>query len=205
MQIKIRRMTLSDLDEVMEIEPVAFGSHHWSRQSFCNELNNPGGHYYAACCQDDGRLCGYTGFWLIGEEAHITTLAVHPDFRRQHIAERLLIHDISAARKVGARWMTLEVRVSNEAAQNLYDKYGFKSLGLRRNYYQDNNEDAMVLWTENIFSKDFVNLVRERVSDVRSRGLDTADPFPADEFVAEQTGDGAVPDSSIGDQSRMEV
>ncbi len=198
-------MTLSDLDEVMEIEPVAFGSHHWSRQSFCNELNNPGGHYYVAWVPESGRLCGYTGFWLIGEEAHITTLAVHPDCRRQYVAERLLIYDVSAARKVGARWMTLEVRVSNEAAQNLYDKYGFKSLGLRRNYYQDNNEDAMVLWTENIFSREFVDLVRERVAEVRSRGLDTSDPFPADDYVPDKSDDEAVSDSSLGDQSRLEV
>lgn len=198
-------MTLSDLDEVMEIEPVAFGSHHWSRQSFCNELNNPGGHYYVACTPDGGRLCGYTGFWLIGEEAHITTLAVHPDYRRQYVAERLLIYDVSAAKKVGARWMTLEVRVSNEAAQNLYDKYGFKSLGLRRNYYQDNNEDAMVLWTENIYSKEFVDLVRDRVAEVRGRGLDTCDPFPAEDYHPERADDEAVPDGSLGDQSRMEV
>src|SRR4029434_10996079 len=205
MQIKIRRMILSDLDEVMEIEPVAFGTHHWSRQSFCNELNNPGGHYYVACSQGTERLCVCTGLWLIGEEPHITPLAVRPDFRRQHVAERLLIHDISAARKVGARWMTLEVRVSKEAAQNLYDKTSFKSVCLRRNYYQDNNEDAMVLWTENIYSRDFVNLVRQRVSDVRSRGLDATDPFPDDEYVHEQAADESVPDSSIGDQSRMEV
>lgn len=164
MDIKIRQMMLRDLDEVMEIEPVAFGSHHWSRQSFVNELNNPGGYYFVACSPTNGSLCGYSGFWLIGEEAHITTLAVHPDFRRKYIAERLLINDIAQAQKVGASWMTLEVRVSNEGAQHLYHKYGFKNLGLRRNYYQDNNEDAMVLWTENIASPEFQELVCERVN-----------------------------------------
>lgn len=195
-------MVLSDLDEVMEIEPVAFGSHHWSRQSFLNELNNPGGHYYVACAEDSGRLCGYSGFWLIGQEAHITTLAVHPDYRRQYVGERLLLNDIHGARRVGARWMTLEVRVSNEAAQNLYYKYGFKSLGLRRNYYQDNNEDAMVLWTENIESQDFVDLVRQRLAEIRAGGLKAVDPFSADRKAHEQA------DSMLGDtalENRMEV
>lgn len=167
MEIRIRPMMLADLDEVMEIEPVAFGSHHWSRQSFVNELNNPSGHYFAAT--GGNRLVGYTGFWQIGEEAHITTLAVHPDFRKNYIGERLLILDIQEAQRVGANWMTLEVRVSNEAAQNLYYKYGFKSLGFRRNYYQDNSEDALVLWTENVTSAEFRALVVKRESELKDR------------------------------------
>jgi len=159
-------MRLEDLDEVMEIEPVAFGSHHWSHQSFVNELSNSMGNYFAAVDDDTKNLCGYSGFWLIGDEAHITTLAVHPDLRRQHIGERLLINDIAEARHVGARWITLEVRVSNESAQRLYYKYGFKNLGTRRNYYQDNDEDAMVLWTENIAATEFIDLVKRRVSEL---------------------------------------
>ena len=166
MRLKIRPMRLEDLDEVMEIEPVAFGSHHWSHQSFVNELSNSMGNYFAAVDDDTKNLCGYSGFWLIGDEAHITTLAVHPDLRRQHIGERLLINDIAEARHVGARWITLEVRVSNESAQRLYYKYGFKNLGTRRNYYQDNDEDAMVLWTENIAATEFIDLVKRRVSEL---------------------------------------
>ena len=168
MEIQIRKLTLSDLDPVMEIEPVAFGNHHWSRQSFVNELNNVAGQYFAAWDGQD-RLLGYSGFWLIGEEAHITTLAVHPDFRRQSVGERLLIHDIRQAEKVGARWITLEVRLSNEWAQKLYFKYGFKNLGQRRNYYQDNGEDALVLWTENIDNDTYRNLIEERERELENR------------------------------------
>jgi [ribosomal protein S18]-alanine N-acetyltransferase len=160
--IDIRPMRLDHLSAVLDIEPVAFGSHHWSHQSFVNELNNSMGYYFVALPHGTDRLIGYTGFWLIGEEAHITTLAVHPESRRQYIGERLLIHDILQAQKVGANWITLEVRVSNESAQHLYYKYGFKSLGVRRNYYQDNDEDALVLWTESIRTPEFKKLIKER-------------------------------------------
>jgi len=163
--VEISALTLSDLEQVMEIEPVAFGSHHWSRQSFTNELTNSTGHYFAARDCQDQRILGYSGFWLIGEEAHITTLAVHPDFRRLHVGERLLVNDIIQARKVGADWITLEVRVSNESAQRLYGKYSFRSLGVRRNYYQDNGEDALLLWTDRLSSPDFLTLFKKRVKE----------------------------------------
>lgn len=162
----IKRLELADLDEVMEIEPVAFGSHHWSHQSFVNELENQNGHYYALRDSQSNKLLGYTGFWLIQDEAHITTLAIHPDHRRLHLGETLLIHDIQSAQSLGARWMTLEVRVSNESAKQLYYKYSFKSLGTRKQYYQDNQEDALVLWTESIDSKEFNELLQTRIEEL---------------------------------------
>src|SRR5262249_12822004 len=103
----------------MAIEPIAFGTHHWSRHSFENELSNGIGYYFAGIDGSSDELVGYSGFWLIDRnEAHITTLAVHPSFRRQYVGERLLINNILDARSRGARRMTLEVRVSNEQAQN---------------------------------------------------------------------------------------
>lgn len=163
--IDISPLTIADLEQVMEIEPVAFGSHHWTKQSFMNELLNPSGYYYAAREAETERVLGYSGFWLIGEEAHITTLAVHPDHRRLYVGERLLINDIIQARKVGADWVTLEVRISNDSAQRLYGKYSFRSLGVRRNYYQDNDEDAMVLWTDRLSSPDFLALFEKRLKE----------------------------------------
>jgi len=163
LRIRIRPMEIRDLDQIMAIEPIAFGRHHWSMQSFENELNNESGCYYTATTVNPGKLVGYSGFWLIGEEAHITTLAVHPDFQRQSIGERLLLNNILEAKRVGARWMTLEVRVSNERDQSLYFKYGFKSLGVRKSYYQDNDEDALVLWTENIETPQFNQLLERRL------------------------------------------
>ncbi|MBA3993881.1 MAG: ribosomal-protein-alanine N-acetyltransferase [Cyanobacteria bacterium DS2.3.42] len=167
--LELRTLADNDLDEVMDIEPVAFGNHHWSRQSFLNELDNRLGKYYAAVDASTGQLVGYSGFWMIGDEAHITTLAVHPDCRRKRIGEVLLINNILSARQEGAKWLTLEVRVSNEKAQNLYFKFGFKNLGIRRHYYQDNSEDALVLWTENILRPEFMDLLNEHISSVRQQ------------------------------------
>lgn len=164
MEVLIRRLTVDDLNQVMEIEPVAFGSHHWSRHSFINELENPGGTYFCAVEPSTGTVCAYSGFWLIDDEAHITTLAVHPDYRRKGIGELMLINNIQAAIKVGAKRMTLEVRVSNDPAQKLYYKYGFKSMGLRRKYYQDNSEDALVLWMEDIRCDEFLELLDKSIA-----------------------------------------
>lgn len=161
-------MSPDDLDQIMEIEPNAFGSHHWSRQSFINEINNPSGFYFVAVDESDV-LVGYSGFWLIGEEAHITTLAVHPDMRRRYLGELLLINDIEQANTVGASWLTLEVRASNYPAQSLYFKYGFKSLGTRRKYYQDNDEDALVLWAENIGSPEYKKNIKSRLQDLAAK------------------------------------
>lgn len=169
MRLQIRRMNPDDLDAIMEIEPVAFGTHHWSRQSFLNELTNPSGYYFVAYDEDRNMLCGYSGFWLIGEEAHITTLAVHPSLRRNHLGEILLINDIEQAWAVGAAFLTLEVRVSNHVAQSLYFKYGFKNLGTRRKYYQDNDEDALVLWAENIKSEEYKKNVKSRLEYLAAR------------------------------------
>ena len=154
MEIKIQRMQKSDVDNVINIEEKAYGEHHWSKESFLNELSNDLARYYAAF-DINGNLVGYAGCWQILEEVHITNIAVSPDFRRQKIGERLLRQIIDDCYKNKAKYITLEVRVSNNAAIKLYEKYGFKSLGTRKGYYQNNNEDALIMWTENIFYDKF--------------------------------------------------
>ena len=154
MEIKILPMQKSDVDSVIKIEEKAYGEHHWSKESFLNELSNDLARYYSVF-DENGNLVAYAGCWQILEEVHITNIAVSPDFRRQKIGERLLIHIIDDCYKNKAKYITLEVRVSNLAAINLYKKYGFKSLGVRKGYYQNNNEDALIMWTENIFYDKF--------------------------------------------------
>ena len=154
MEIQIRRMEKTDIDSVIEIEAKAYGEHHWSKESFLNELSNDLARYYAAF-DNKNHLLGYAGCWQILEEVHITNIAVAPDFRRNGIGEKLLRKIIDDCYENKAKYITLEVRVSNLPAIGLYEKYGFKSLGVRKGYYQNNNEDALIMWTENIFYDKF--------------------------------------------------
>jgi len=164
--IVIRELTEDDAFAIMQIEPSIYGAHHWSKQTFVNELTNEKSFYYGAFDATTNNLLGYTGYWLITGEAHITTLAVHPDHRRKGIGERLLINTVISARDLGAEWLTLEVRESNEAARGLYSKYGFSALGLRKRYYQDNGENALVLWTDKITEDTFKNVFNARVAEL---------------------------------------
>ena len=151
----IRQMKEKDISQIMKIEEISFGTHHWTEDSFKSELTNQTGNYFVIYDKDINKLVGYCGFWLIMDEAHVTTIAVHPDYRRKHLGELLLQHLIDYCTRRKAKWMTLEVRISNIGAQKLYYKYGFSSLGLRRKYYQDNDEDALIMWTEDIHYQQF--------------------------------------------------
>ena len=103
------------------------------------------------------------------EEAHITNIAVSPDFRRKHIGESLLMVLIESCRKSMVKYITLEVRVSNEPAIKLYEKYGFRSLGTRKGYYQDNDEDALIMWTENIFYDKFKSIYSQNLKNLNEK------------------------------------
>jgi ribosomal-protein-alanine N-acetyltransferase len=97
-------------------------------------------------------VVGYAGLWLMVDEAHITTFAIHPAWRRRRLGERLLLAVLDVARAQRAREATLEVRLSNLAARRLYEKYGFRPVGLRPNYYSDDREDALIMTTETLDS-----------------------------------------------------
>lgn len=142
----IEPMRVEDVEEVLVIEQVSFAT-PWSRLAFLSELlENERSVYLVA--REEGRVVGYVGMWRILDEGHITNLAVHPDFRRQGIGRRLLqtLSNLSVAR--GLRRMTLEVRVSNDPAQRLYASLGFLVAGRRPGYYQDNHEDALIMWCD---------------------------------------------------------
>ncbi len=150
----IRPMTAADIDEVLEIERLCFPT-PWSREAFRIEIEqNRCAHYFVAVCQD--KIVGYGGMWVIIDEAHITNVAVHPSYRGRGIGEAIMRSLIEAAISLGAVRMTLEVRVSNKIAQNLYEKLGFRAVGIRKRYYSNNNEDALIMWNEHIrdFARD---------------------------------------------------
>ena len=153
-KFKIEKMTLASLDEVMKIEALAYGQHHWSRESFVAEIDNQISDYNCAI-DENGTIAGYMGLWKIIDEAHVTNLAVHPSFRRKGVAKVLLLNALEECYADKIKYLTLEVRASNTPAINLYESFGFKSLGVRKKYYQNNNEDALIMWSENIFSENY--------------------------------------------------
>ena len=159
-EFKIREMTEDDIDDILQIEELCYGAHHWSRDSFLVELSNKIS-LYQCVINDEGKCVGYMGVWKIIDEAHITNISIHPDYQNKKLAHRLILSAIDECYKEKIKYITLEVRVSNEKAIHLYEKFGFKSLGLRKKYYQDNNEDALIMWSENIFDKKYKDLYTE--------------------------------------------
>jgi ribosomal-protein-alanine N-acetyltransferase len=114
-------------------------------------------------------VVGYGGFWLMVDEAHISTIASHRDWRRRGIGELLLVAMIDQAAEIGAEIVTLEVRVSNLAAQSLYRKYGFQVTGTRKRYYSDNGEDAWIMSTPQVSTAEYQRRLQELKSDLFAR------------------------------------
>lgn len=139
----IRRMELKDLDAVAAIEAATF-ARPWSRGSFEQELTrNVAARYLVA--ELDGQVVGYAGAWIILDESHVTNIAIEETFRGRGIGKQLTAGLMQYLSNLGAAYATLEVRVSNERAQNLYRSLGFVSIGKRKKYYEDNNEDAFLM------------------------------------------------------------
>ncbi len=153
MDVIFEPMRTADLDAVMAIECASFSA-PWPRSTYAQELRRKRFSAYwvirpAAPIDDAGQsappLLAYGGYWLMDNEAHITTIAVHGAWRRRGLGQGLLVRMLGQARKAGARASTLEVRASNVAAVALYQRLGFVEVGVRRGYYRDNGEDARLL------------------------------------------------------------
>jgi len=147
MPVLIQPMVTADLEQVYEIEKNSF-SMPWSWQIWSEEMaKSQMKHYLVARIREQaGIVAGYAGFWLIVDEAYLTNMAVRPEYRRQKIGERLLNRLLELAVENGGRLATLEVRASNTPAQNLYRKFGFEMVAIRKGYYSDNREDAWIYW-----------------------------------------------------------
>lgn len=168
LRVKIKPMHRDDVESVVALEAKAYGEHHWSKDSFYNELSNELAKYFSVFNEKD-ELIAYCGSWHILEEAHITNIAVSPEYRRMHIGEALLKTVIDECYRNMVKYITLEVRAGNTPAIGLYEKYGFKSLGLRKGYYQDNNEDALIMWTENIFYDKFKSMYEQNIAVLKEK------------------------------------
>ncbi|WML58057.1 ribosomal protein S18-alanine N-acetyltransferase [Neobacillus sp. PS2-9] len=139
-----RYMREEDIEQVLEVEHASFTT-PWSREAFYNEIHNNKFAVYIVL-EEENQIIGYCGTWVVIDEAHVTNVAIMPGYRGKKLGEALMTKLMSVARELGARSMTLEVRVTNHVAQSLYRKLGFQNGGIRKNYYSDNQEDALVMW-----------------------------------------------------------
>lgn len=143
--INIRLMKKEDVDDIYKVEEDCFPD-PWSKESIMKELKNNLARYLVA--EVDGKLAGYIGIWFVVDEGHITNVAVHSDYRGRKIGDKLVGEMVNLCKENNIVAMTLEVRNSNRIAQNLYRKYGFKIGGIRKEYYSDNKEDAIIMWNQ---------------------------------------------------------
>ena len=169
--VTIDRMKAEDLDAVHGIERDSFST-PWPPQAYRQELEtNRLAHYLVA--RADGEIVGFAGLWMLVDEAHITTFATGPAWRRRGIGERMLLALLDLAGSRGAHEATLEVRPTNAPARRLYEKYGFKVMGVRPRYYTDNNEDALIMTTEPLDGRAMIErLARLRAELERRPGIE---------------------------------
>jgi ribosomal-protein-alanine N-acetyltransferase len=163
--IRIRPMAFTDIDQVMVIEKESFST-PWPKSAYLYELkeNKNAIHLVAAIDNGDNnpQIVGLLVLWIIVDEAHIATLAVLPEYRRNGIARQLLIHGLNQAAKQGTVIATLEVRENNIPAQELYREFGFVNVGRRIRYYRDNNEDAIIMTLTNLDQIQWEHLITEK-------------------------------------------
>jgi len=156
----LREMQRDDIPQVSALELLIYPQ-PWSPRVFFDELAQPN-RVYVVVEDEEGVVIAYGGFLMVEEDAHITTLAVDPRVRRARVGTRLMLDLVERALVAGARHLTLEVRVSNQAAQHLYDRFGFAPVEMRKDYYVD--EDALVMWAIDIDTPEYA----ERLTGIRA-------------------------------------
>jgi ribosomal-protein-alanine N-acetyltransferase len=166
--IEITRMRRRHLRGIMNIERQVY-PRPWSPSLFVSEMTSGRSRAYLVA-MDNRAVVGYGGLVSYGDEAHITTIAVDPDHQRRKIGTRLLYELILRAMELGAQAVSLEVRVTNWGAQRMYARFGFRPVGVRKNYYQETNEDAVVMWTEDIRTPEYARML-ERIMNTVPEGV----------------------------------
>jgi len=147
---RVERLTSADqIDGVLAVEDASF-TNPWTRDMHLAELDNPGVSFCVMALDADRRVVGFCSFWRVVDELHINNLAVLPACRRQGVASTLLAHVLEEGAAAGARRATLEMRRSNETARALYERFGFGVTAVRQGYYTTPEEDALVLWREDL-------------------------------------------------------
>ena len=172
-------MRTADLDAVQRIERASFST-PWPSYAYRQEIeNNRLAHYIVARESDEvvgddaigDQVVGFAGMWMMVDQAHITTFAVDPAWHRHKIGTRLLLNLAHEARRRDARHLTLEVRVGNEPAQAMYRKFGFRPAGIRKNYYVETNEDALVMWADDVDSDEYAERLAKIEASIPGRTI----------------------------------
>jgi ribosomal-protein-alanine N-acetyltransferase len=164
-------MARGDLPYIAQIEVRSFPT-PWSMETYRQELLNHNGSYWVVRPGTHARnpsappILAYGGMWLLGEEAHVTAIATHPEWRRRHLGEWLLLNMLAEARRHGIHDVTLEVRMHNHGATALYRKLGFEIVGLRRGYYHDTGEDARLLTLFGLNDRQVWNKLEARLAAI---------------------------------------
>ena len=172
---RIRKPTLKDIDGLLSIENLVYNDLNWSKETFISEISSP---YSTYICFEIGndtysKIIAYAGYWKVLNEGHIVTIVVSPDYRKKHISDILLYSILSLGINNSIAWFTLEVRISNFIAIALYSKYLFSTVGVRKKYYQDNNEDALVLWSNDLTIKRNQELITDIFNTTQKKYSDT--------------------------------
>lgn len=150
MSIVVERVTSAeDLGGLLAVEQASF-LNPWTREMYLAELQNPAVSHLFVAKDPSGQVVGFCGFWCVADELHINNLAVLPEQRRQGIASTILSRVFAEGRRAGAARATLEVRRSNDIARRLYERFGFTVAGVRRGYYRQPDEDALILWRDGL-------------------------------------------------------
>ena len=169
LDLKIQSLTPEHLGELLELDKACFDG-LWTMDAYGRELESPNSHFLGLFSPfSSSGLLGMGCIWSILEEAHITILAVHPQYHRQGLGQALLYSLLKTARDCGLERATLEVRASNNGAISLYEKFGFKIAGRRPCYYKDNEEDALILWVSDLQQPKFFKTLDDWHSIVKDR------------------------------------
>jgi [ribosomal protein S18]-alanine N-acetyltransferase len=169
--IAVKSISLQTIDEtllpqVLELDRICFNG-LWTIEGYQREIDSPNSELIALIQAD--RLIGYGCFWAIVDEAHITILAIHPDYQRRGFGQLILVALLDRACQRQMKHATLEVRISNQSAISLYEKFQFKVAGQRKNYYTDTGENASILWRGGLQTVEFESFLREKWDQIRDR------------------------------------
>ncbi len=167
-RLEVTRMRRRHLRGVMVIERQVY-ARPWSPNLFIAEMTDPANRSYLVA-RVEREVVGYGGLICYGDEAHVTNIAVDPNQHRHKIGSRLLLELMRGGIAMGAHAVSLEVRVSNWGAQRMYGRFGFRPVGIRRNYYQELNEDALIMWTDDVRTRAYAARLRE-IADELPEGV----------------------------------